>query len=263
MQETQLLKLELAIRPYKEQIVNHPLYKAIKSIDDLNIFMEYHIYAVWDFMSLLKALQRNLTCVDLPWFPTGDADTRYLINEIVTGEESDIDHKGRRKSHYELYLEAMEQSGADRKGMLALAQQLKAGKNLEEALEDKQIPNAANLFIKHTFDTIRSSKTHVQSAVFTFSREDLIPDMFIAIINDLNAQFPKSISIFKYYLERHIEVDGDHHSNLALEMTSKLCGDSDAKWDEAITGVKEALSVRIRLWDDALEDILAKRTVEI
>lgn len=262
-QETPQQALAQAIAPYKEQLIKHPLYKAIKSIDDLNIFMEYHIYAVWDFMSLLKALQRNLTCIDLPWFPVGDADTRYLINEIVTGEESDIDQEGKRKSHYEMYLTAMEQSGADTAGMLTLAQQLKKRKNLEEALADHQIPTAASLFIKHTFDIIGNGKTHVQSAVFTFSREDLIPDMFMAIVNDLDAQFPENISIFKYYLERHIEIDSDHHSNLALEMTNKLCGDSDTKWNEAIQGVKDALAARIRLWDAALKDILAKRAVEI
>src|SRR5882672_11182050 len=99
--------------PLRQQIINHKVYSAIHDIDDLKVFMQYHIYAVWDFMSLLKALQNNLTCTTIPWFPKGSADTRHLINEIVLGEESDVDNSGNRKSHFELYLDAMHQCGAD------------------------------------------------------------------------------------------------------------------------------------------------------
>src|SRR3989338_5090295 len=97
-----LEKIGKAITPLRQQIVGHDAYSAIRRLDDLKIFMQYHVYAVWDFMSLLKTLQRGLTCVEVPWFPTGSADTRYLINEIVVGEESDVDSFGNRKSHFEL-----------------------------------------------------------------------------------------------------------------------------------------------------------------
>lgn len=96
----------------RQTILNHPVYAAIQDIEDLQIFMQYHIYAVWDFMSLLKALQNNLTCTSIPWFPVGDGETRHLINEIVVGEESDVDLQGIRKSHFELYVDAMNQCGA-------------------------------------------------------------------------------------------------------------------------------------------------------
>lgn len=255
MQSTHIHRLEQAIEPYKERIVNHPLYKHIETIDDLKIFMEHHIFAVWDFMSLLKALQRRLTCIELPWFPVGDANTRYLINEIVTGEESDLDHLGNRKSHYELYLEAMEQCGANTKAMMDLADALKGGKGLADALDIAKVPDAAKQFVVDTFNVINHKSPAIQSAVFTFSREDLIPNMFISIIKDLDAQFPKSVSILKYYLERHIEVDGDHHGNLALEMTSALCKDDELLWKDATQAVKRSLELRIKLWDSALEVI--------
>lgn len=259
MPSENLKMLEEEIASYKLEIINHPLYKSIKNIEDLKIFMEHHIYAVWDFMSLLKSLQVNLTCVDVPWFPVGDADTRYLINEIVAGEESDIDHVGNRKSHYELYLEAMAQCGADTSPMLRLAELLQKKTPLDEALEICAVPKAVNLFLKNTFDVINTSETYIQSAVFTFSREDLIPAMFISIVGDLDRQFPDSVSILKYYLERHIEVDGDHHSNLALEMTGKLCGTDKDNWVKATLAVKDALLARIKLWDSALEAILTRK----
>lgn len=253
-----LKNLEHEIAFYKEKIINHSLYKHIKTIEDLKIFMEHHVYAVWDFMSLLKSLQRNLTCVDVPWFPVGDADTRYLINEIVAGEESDLDQFGKRKSHYELYLEAMVQCHANTSSMLQLTQLLEGNTSLNEALRLSKIPKAAKSFMENTFNIINNEETYVQSAVFTFSREDLIPAMFISIVKDLDAQFPDSVSILKYYLERHIEVDGDHHSHLALEMTSKLCGTSERNWAKATLAVKEALVARLELWDSALDAILAR-----
>jgi hypothetical protein len=96
----QIEKIRKSIAPLREEIINHPVYSSIKDIDDLRVFMEFHVYAVWDFMSLLKTLQNNLTCTTVPWFPKGSADTRHLINEIVVGEESDIDLNGIRKSHF-------------------------------------------------------------------------------------------------------------------------------------------------------------------
>ncbi len=101
------------LQPVRKQLIAHPLYQRVHNIENLRTFTQHHVYAVWDFMTLLKALQTRLTSVTLPWKPVGNADTRYLINEIVTGEESDVDEKGRRSSHYELYLRAMKQLGAD------------------------------------------------------------------------------------------------------------------------------------------------------
>jgi hypothetical protein len=104
--------IEKRLAPDKNRIVSHPLYPSIQRLADLQIFMEFHAYAVWDFMSLLKALQQQLTCTQVPWFPVGEADTRFLINEIVVGEEADVDANGRRMSHFEMYLAVMKQAGA-------------------------------------------------------------------------------------------------------------------------------------------------------
>ena len=106
-------KIQKTIEPLRQEIINHKVYSVIKDLEDLKVFMSFHVYAVWDFMSLLKTLQNNLTCTSVPWFPKGAAESRYLINEIVVGEESDIDMNGNRTSHFELYLQAMEQCGAD------------------------------------------------------------------------------------------------------------------------------------------------------
>jgi len=253
--------INLQIATLRNQVVNHRVYKQINGLSELRLFMEYHIYAVWDFMSLLKALQINLTCTTLPWFPVGNAKTRQLINEIVAGEESDLDKRGDIKSHFELYLDAMEQVGANTQPIRNFIFALQEGKNFAEAYQIANVPLAAQQFIDSTFSIIAENKNHVTAAAFTFGREDLIPNMFHSIINDLNSANPDQITIFKYYLDRHIEIDGDHHSHLALEMISELCGTNEIAWQEALAVAKIALQERINLWDSVLEKISQENSI--
>lgn len=257
-QSARITQLKTEIEPLRDQIIAHPLYHNINTLTDLHLFMQQHIFAVWDFMSLLKALQQNLTCTTLPWMPVGNANTRYLINEIVTGEESDVDHTGARTSHFELYLTAMDQAGCDASAILSLFQQLSLYPKVTDALANADMPEAARNFVKHTFDVIATDKSHIIAAVFTFGREDLIPGMFIEMVKKLNGQLPGKVDILLYYLERHIEVDGDHHSHLAYQMTAELCGEDDSKWTEATAAVKAALQARLALWDGILAGIRAE-----
>ncbi|GAA0531347.1 DUF3050 domain-containing protein [Chitinophaga japonensis] len=241
------------IAPVREKIIQHPLYRRMQHMEDVRVFMQYHVFAVWDFMSLLKSLQARLTCTAIPWVPQGSAATRFLINEIVTGEESDLAPDGSRASHFELYLQAMTQAGADTGPMQACLLALQAGQPIAEVLQTASIPPAARAFMQYTFELIHHTPVHVQAAVFTFGREDLIPDMFLALVSDLDRQFPGQISVFKYYLERHIEVDGDHHSHLGMQMVEELCGKDADKWREAAQAAKEALEKRLLLWDGVLQ----------
>jgi hypothetical protein len=257
MSDQRITQLKNQIEPLRAQLVNHPLYQNILSLHDLNVFMEHHAFAVWDFMSLLKALQQKLTCTHLPWMPVGNANTRYLINEIVTGEESDVDQQGNRTSHFELYLKAMQQAGSSAKPIESLFAELHQGKSIDEALLTANIPIAAGKFVRHTFDVIGTGEAYLQAAVFTFGREDLIPDMFISMVKEISSQFPNRVDLLLYYLERHIEVDGDHHSQLAYQMTSELCGDDDEKWSKATLAAENALKARVALWDGILQAITA------
>jgi hypothetical protein len=250
-----IAQLNQEIEPLRAKLINHPLYKNINSIDALQVFMEHHVFAVWDFMSLLKSLQQKLTCVTLPWVPVGSASTRYLINEIVAGEESDVDEAGNRTSHFELYLKAMRQAGCNDIAITTLLNQIKDGLPVAEALKAEEVNTPAANFVQHTFDVINRTADHIQAAVFTFGREDLIPSMFISMVKEINAQFPGKVDTLLYYLERHIEVDGDHHSQLAYQMTAELCGDNEKHWAEATEAVKLALQSRIDFWDGILETI--------
>lgn len=256
MNDSKLKQLEQEIEPLRIQVKNHPLYNEIRSLEDLAIFMEQHVFAVWDFMSVLKVLQQKLTSIHVPWVPKGNANTRFMINKIVLEEESGLDHNGNRSSHFELYLDAMTQVGCNTKTVFTLLNKLNEGKSFSASLDNSNIPDSAHRFIKNTIETsILGDKIHVQAAVFTFGRRDLLPEMFINFVQELDHQNPDRVSIFKYYIDLHIKDKEDDLSKLAHDMTMELCGDDDKKWIEATYAIKRSLLARIELWDSILEKI--------
>lgn len=229
------------------RLAQHPLYTRMSSLEDIRLFMESHVFAVWDFMALLKRLQRDLTCIDIPWIPKGDAEVRFLINEIVCGEESDVDPAGSRISHFELYLRAMHEAGANTLPILQSVERATRRAHIETSLASA--PTAAASFSKATFDLALGGQTHEVAAAFTFGREDLIPDLFRGLVDRLSREHPGRLDTFRYYLERHIEVDGGHHGAIALRMVECLCGSDPQRWQEATAAASAAIQARLALWD--------------
>jgi len=250
-----LQALQTRLEPLQARLASHPLYSAIKTPDHLRLFMESHVFAVWDFMSLLKALQARLTCVSVPWTPTAWPHSRRFINEIVLGEESD-EFEGRPISHFELYLEAMDEFGASTAAMRALLDHptTNGSTSLHAFRTPEDAPVAARRFVDTTFALIRSGSTAAMAAAFTFGREDLIPGIFRALVRELDAESGK-LGTFVWYLERHIEVDGEDHGPLSLRMVEDLCGNDEALWDEAGRAAEAAIEARIGLWDGILAQI--------
>lgn len=246
-----------SIQPQKNLLLQHSLYKKVKTIEDLQCFLENHIYAVWDFMSLLKALQSKLTCTSTPWFATQNPETRYLINEIVLAEESDLTIDGRRSSHYEMYIEAMKASGANTAGIEYFLSEVDSLQNIFVAIKTSNLHPNIKAFLDFTFRVIEEGKAHEIAAAFTFGREDLIPSMFTEILKNFQANFPETdLSKLIYYFERHIELDADEHGPMAMKMITELCGTDAQKWSDVEEVSKLALEKRIGLWDAIEETIM-------
>ena len=242
-------KIQQEISPLREKLIQHKMYAKIKTVEDFQRFMEQHIFAVWDFMSLLKSLQRGLTSVEVPWSPVGSPTTRRFINEIVLGEESDMDENGKVASHFELYLEAMEQIGAKTSEIKKLIAFVEEGHTVTSALTFVNIQEETKEFVRFTFSMIETEELHKIASIFTFGREDLIPDMFIEILREMKENGQEDISKLLYYLERHIEIDGGDHGPISLKMIDELCKNDAKKWAEVLESAKLALHYRIRLWD--------------
>jgi len=247
LQNEELKNLIKQTQPPRARLHSHALYSSIKSIADVRTFMETHVFAVWDFMSLLKTLQQGLTCVKVPWVPAGNSAAR-LINEIVRDEESDLGHDGQTASHFELYRSAMRECGANASSIDAFLNLIRSGCPVTFALDIADAPAGARQFVRTTFSIIGTGELHRIAAAFAFGREDLIPEMFSAIIREMKRDIG-GLETFYYYLERHIALDGDDHAPHAHQMVNELCGRSAEKWKEAISATNEALRARIHLWD--------------
>ena len=246
--------LQQEVEPVRQLLLSNGLYSRLHTLADLRRFMEHHVFAVWDFMSLLKALQRELTCVQVPWVPTANAATRRLINEIVLEEESDLDPQGRPTSHFELYVQAMQECGADTAPIRRLIAAVAAGSTVTQALAVAQAPDSARQFVETTFGIIRSGKPHAIAAAFTFGREDLIPAMFRQLVGELRDRFPGQLDTFTYYLDRHIQLDEEVHAPLAQQMVRELCANHPERWLECQQVTVQCLEARMVLWDGIKSD---------
>ena len=247
------------IGPLKNELKNHILYSSMKSLDDIQLFMENHVYAVWDFMSLLKSLQSKLTCTSVPWLPNRNTTVARFINEIVHGEESDLNEIGVPMSHFEMYLDAMEQVNANKAKINLFIRSVKSIDDVSKCLDTLEINEGVKQFTKFTFKVINSGKPHCIASAFTYGREDIIPEIFMGILDNIDPD-NRRYNKLRYYLERHIEVDGDLHGPISRKMTEELCEDNDQKWEEALKTAEDCLKKRIQLWDTIYSILNARST---
>jgi hypothetical protein len=230
------------IKLKQAELTKHPVYATFSNLDSIRHFMGYHVFAVWDFMSLLKSLQIHMTCVSLPWKPSKyPTEMVRLINQIVVGEESDLDQEGHPVSHFDLYLRGMEEIGADTTLI----------KKFLETGDYRIIPSGAREFVEFNINLARNGHVVEVASSFFFGREKLIPDMFQAIVDTLKNE-KVNAPTFLYYLERHIEVDSGEHGPLALKALSHLTGGDPALEMMALDSGLKSLDMRSALWDEVL-----------
>ena len=228
--------------PLREQLLSHPVYPSLRDFESVRIFMKFHVFAVWDFMSLVKTLQRQLTCIETPWLPPKNIRAARFINEIVLAEETDDIGEGVVLSHFELYLRAMNELGADTQPVLKLVQLVQ-----RESPDLRSFSSEGGVwsFLANTF-TVVGQQPHQVAAAFLYGREDIIPAMFARILNEVSEE--RELTYFRKYLERHIQMDGDCHAPLARKMLAELCGEDEVKWQESLVAAEASIRARIDLW---------------
>ena len=286
-----LAALKEEIEPHRSALVHHPVYGMVEDPEALRVFMTSHAFAVWDFMTLLKALQLELTGMKLPWRPPADVEVARFINEIVLGEETDEVYPGVYWSHFDLYRAAMDERGADREPIDSFLAAIEAGVEPAEALDAVAIPPATRDFVRFTLQA-PERPAHEVASIFLFGREDVIPAMFLRLLDfhgsatsrfrtgllarDLALKLvrglerklsPKPVRLpegpprdaFRRYLERHVELDGESHGPMGERLLMSLCRRDPRRWEQATVAAVEALKMRRHLWDGVMKAIQEER----
>jgi hypothetical protein len=247
---------EVALIDARGRLVTHPLYAQMRTIADVRVFMKHHVFAVWDFFSLLKRLQAEVTCVAVPWHPRPFAQHGRFIMEIVVSEETDEDVGGGFISHFELYRRAMEELDADAGPITGYLDRVRQGHDPIDALADPAIPRTVQQFVTHTLTIALHARPHEVAASFCHGRENLLPDALTPLrdqLRDMLLQAPT----FAHYLDRHITLDHDEHGPRAVQLLASLCGQDPELILEAEASGIAAIEARITLWDGILEELQA------
>ena len=248
--------IEDVLNEARHRLLNHHLYELLSGAEAVRHFMGKHVFCVWDFQCLLKALQKHLSCMQVPWFPTSDPEARRMINEMVLNEESDKDGKGGYTSHFELYLAAMRDAGADTTPIQTFLDSFRRGATWWEALDRAKASPAVAGFVSGTMELVASGKVHEMTAVFALGRKAIIPDIFRRVVTALAQQAPGQFERFRYYLDRHITTDAERHGPMGKRLLARLCGEDPKRWSEAERAARAALGARLVLWDEMASGLL-------
>ena len=255
--KAQVLRQPLAAA--RERLQHHPIFAAVRNVDDLRAFMGWHVWATWDFMWLVRRLQTVYASSALRWRPPGDPLAARLINEIVLGEESDVALGGGQVSHFELYLQAMAEVGADSvpvRGFLdLLSQESSAG----EALQRAGAPAPVQTFVASTLATALDGRPDEVLGSFLHGREDVIPAMFAHLLAAWGLTETQAPA-FVFYLRRHIELDGDSHGPAAHALVRNTVRSDPAAECRLLTAGVAAVQQRIALWDALLQHLRTVRS---
>ncbi|MDB5765516.1 MAG: transposase [Collimonas fungivorans] len=247
---TTVESLQLILKDKHKSLTNHAVFSAIRTKKDLRLFMEWHVFAVWDFMSLVKRLQADLTTTAVPWYPPANPHAARLINEIVLGEESDLTPKG-AMTHFDLYLSAMKEIGASTRQIEQFLAMIRKGDALAAALSRAEAVAPIQRFVTSTISTCKDGQTHQVVGSFFYGRENVIPDMFQALLQTWRID-PASVPELTFYLERHIEVDSGDHGPAAQRMIDEITGNDPAQLREVLEAGIRAIDERHHLWDSLL-----------
>lgn len=245
------------ILDFKTRLEDHPIYKAVATIEDLQCFMEHHVYSVWDFMSMIKYLQSIVAPTTYPWTPQGDGSVRRFINELVLEEESDETEAGGFSSHFELYHRAMAEIGADTTISSRFLETIHSD-GIDAALASEYIPAPSRGFTSTTFKFINNDRPHEVAAALALGREHIIPGMFRSILAQIGVS-DQQAPIFHFYLNRHIHLDEDFHAPLSLRLLNALCDNDQKKVDEAVEAANLAVTARLAFWDGVLETLESRQ----
>lgn len=267
--ESRLTAMQAHLQPWVERITHHPLPHTMTNYKALQMFLHHHVFAVWDFFCLLKALYRELACTDILWQPPLEPYGAHLLHGILGEEEGDTDLTGTPLSHFEWYLHAMNACGANTATINNFIKRLNitpltttttpdmAYQRVCAALDHPSVPKGAQAFVTQTFKSITQPLPALAGA-FVFGREGITADLFAPIISRIQT-FPQKTynpEVLIRYFQRHVNLDTQNHFPKAFEMLNRFCQNDSSQWQCAQEGAEQALQARLRFLDAIEQSIL-------
>jgi hypothetical protein len=116
------------------------------------------------------------------------------------------------------------------------------------------VPSHVRDFVGHTMTLVNSATTEEVLAAFFYGREDIIPEMFRRLLRTIyNAEHRDDrLRNFIYYIDRHIELDGDSHGPMGRELLEGLVAHSPHGTERALRAACSSIEARIDLWNGTL-----------
>lgn len=239
-----------------DELTQHPILHAVSDRAGLRVFMASHVYAVWTHISLVKRLQHELTSVAVPWVPPRSRHAARLINELVTGVECDLDADGAPISHYELYLDAMQNVGADTRSIRRFVQLIDDGSSsaLERAFDSATTPQHVRTYVRHALRVARQGSLAQVMGCFLHERDISLQQSITRLLAEWTRTSP-ALPRLAYYLERHSQLECGRHAERLQRVVQELDSTSPRFADDVLASARESLGTRIRFWDGVLAEI--------
>ncbi|EMR02057.1 DUF3050 domain-containing protein [Cesiribacter andamanensis] len=253
MEESRIGKIRNSLKPMRVRLLAHEIYQQFETLDDIREFMEHHVFAVWDNLSMLKALEASISSTTPSWTPSEEPQTNRIVNEMLVEEESDSDGNGGYISHFELYRQAMHQAGAKTYLIDRLLVLLQQEDSLQAALDKEvSLPQSIKNYLLQNWAISHCGKAHKIAAAYFLGREDLVSELLHKLDTELIHHHQQDLALFREYLQRHTRIDQQERDQRISQVMTELCGEDEQKWQEAEEAAKAALEARYALWDGML-----------
>ncbi len=231
---------------YFQMLETHKLYERVSDENALRTFVEHHVICVWSYSFLLRNIYQELVSVIHPLNSQGQKEAIRLISEIILDEEVEEQHDGSLMSHMEVYMEAMQDLGADLGPIVTFFDMQDAGADWQDALEAAEFSPAITEYAR-CIGSFFKRPLHERAAILFYEGEPYIPDQFLSKLGLLSSKH-RTHRLLDYF-ERHIEGLKRPGFSAAGRLVEIFCGDSDAFNEAAEKAAECAMKARIEFWN--------------
>lgn len=244
--------MSFMIDRYYQMLERHKIYKLLNNQTSLANFMERHVVCVWVYHSLLRSLYQDIVSQLTDLNGDRSKECLRLITEIVLEEVVEDLGDGQYQSHLELYVEAMEDLGANITPILTFFDMLEKGYTTKRSLELANFPIEAVRYAKTILPLLKEPPYKKAAALF-YEGEPFIPDSFLTQVEVLLPKVP--VNLLLDYFEGHIEGLKRPGFSATGRLVEIFCA-SDKRYElQAEKIAEKVMKSRLELWNLIATDL--------